>query len=151
MRAAWGFLLSTRFPSEQTVVARALTFRALGQLLAKHERYGPHRSPLVRQERLNVKGYLEAAIGFEPMHRGFADLSLTTWVRRPAGSRQLENASSIMPVRVLQLKRNVGLCQVGFSAGCGPRQVKRAVCHGLLLSERSVLNAPHRPSGARGQ
>jgi hypothetical protein len=26
---------------------------------------------------------MEAAIGFEPMHRGFADLSLTTWVRRP--------------------------------------------------------------------
>ena len=25
---------------------------------------------------------MEAAIGFEPMHRGFADLSLTTWVRR---------------------------------------------------------------------
>ena len=25
---------------------------------------------------------VEAAIGFEPMHRGFADLSLTTWVRR---------------------------------------------------------------------
>jgi hypothetical protein len=31
-------------------------------------------------------GELEAAIGFEPMHRGFADLSLTTWVRRPAES-----------------------------------------------------------------
>ena len=25
---------------------------------------------------------LEAPIGFEPMHKGFADLSLTTWVRR---------------------------------------------------------------------
>src|SRR5436190_21093801 len=24
----------------------------------------------------------EAPIGFEPMHKGFADLSLTTWVRR---------------------------------------------------------------------
>ena len=26
---------------------------------------------------------MEAASGFEPLHRGFADLSLTTWVRRP--------------------------------------------------------------------
>jgi len=26
----------------------------------------------------------EAPIGFEPMHKGFADLSLTTWVRRQA-------------------------------------------------------------------
>jgi len=26
---------------------------------------------------------VEAAVGFEPTHRGFADLSLTTWVRRP--------------------------------------------------------------------
>jgi hypothetical protein len=31
---------------------------------------------------LYLLGNLEAAIGFEPMHRGFADLSLTTWVRR---------------------------------------------------------------------
>jgi hypothetical protein len=26
--------------------------------------------------------YVEAASGFEPLHKGFADLSLTTWVRR---------------------------------------------------------------------
>jgi hypothetical protein len=26
---------------------------------------------------------LEAASGFEPLHKGFADLSLATWVRRP--------------------------------------------------------------------
>jgi hypothetical protein len=28
---------------------------------------------------------LEARVGIEPTHKGFADLSLTTWVPRPGG------------------------------------------------------------------
>ncbi len=31
--------------------------------------------------------WLEAAGGFEPPNKGFADLCLTTWLRRPDGMR----------------------------------------------------------------
>ena len=39
------------------------------------------RSLKIRSCKL-LKG-LEAAIGIEPMNKGFADLCLTTWLRRP--------------------------------------------------------------------
>ena len=31
----------------------------------------------------DVREKLEARVGIEPTHKGFADLSLTTWVPRP--------------------------------------------------------------------
>jgi hypothetical protein len=31
---------------------------------------------------------LEARVGIEPTHKGFADLSLTTWVPRPCSNRR---------------------------------------------------------------
>ena len=35
----------------------------------------------------NFKRRLEARVGIEPTHKGFADLSLTTWVPRPCSIR----------------------------------------------------------------
>gem|GEM_PF-1739224 len=32
----------------------------------------------------------KAPIGIEPMHKGFADLSLTSWVRRRCGAHSIE-------------------------------------------------------------
>src|ERR1700745_2010636 len=33
--------------------------------------------------RINIGDLMEARVGIEPTHKGFADLSLTTWVPRP--------------------------------------------------------------------
>jgi hypothetical protein len=35
----------------------------------------------------NTGESLEARVGIEPTHKGFADLSLTTWVPRPCSIR----------------------------------------------------------------
>src|SRR5207237_9201338 len=37
-----------------------------------------------------LASYLEAAIGIEPMNKGFADLCLTTWLRRPTARMKNE-------------------------------------------------------------
>ncbi len=44
----------------------------------------PTTSPflLVSEKWLESRCLLEAAIGIEPMNKGFADLCLTTWLRR---------------------------------------------------------------------
>ena len=39
-----------------------------------------------RRERSEESGNLEARVGIEPTYKGFADLSLTTWVPRLAAS-----------------------------------------------------------------
>ena len=46
---------------------------------------------------------MEAAIGFEPMHRGFADLSLTTWVRRLKQGLRTEQSITALPAQAIKL------------------------------------------------
>src|SRR5271166_4272444 len=48
------------------------------------------------QSQGNDQKRLEARVGIEPTHKGFADLSLTTWVPRPCSihQRSLEGSSS---------------------------------------------------------
>gem|GEM_PF-3913718 len=41
--------------------------------------------------------FFQVPTGFEPVHRGFADLSLTTWVRHRRNSEDSRKASEVQP------------------------------------------------------
>src|SRR4051794_40169767 len=48
-------------------------------------RFPLHTTKRLVSEPLTYRGILEARVGIEPTHKGFADLSLTTWVPRLCG------------------------------------------------------------------
>src|SRR5690242_11288297 len=53
---------------------------------------------------LNLGGKeLEARAGIEPAHKGFADLSLTTWVPRPGRLPKTPGSSQTSPASMPQL------------------------------------------------
>jgi hypothetical protein len=61
---------------------------ALGATFARFCPIEPQRGRnisfgLTASQTTNCKERLEARVGIEPTHKGFADLSLTTWVPRP--------------------------------------------------------------------
>jgi hypothetical protein len=56
----------------------------------------------------SITGMLEARVGIEPTHKGFADLSLTTWVPRLnlliiAKTRLARKRGFSLAVRILRL------------------------------------------------
>ncbi len=87
----------------------------------------------------------EAPGGFEPPHKGFADLSLTTWVRR--------RCVSCMPRRLPAIekpRRLVGLGQRGYlneeDKARDPLLRRPPVARGMLRqSGRRDLNPRHQP------
>ena len=52
----------------------------------------------------NYKKGLEARVGIEPTHKGFADLSLTTWVPR------LDSSTVSRSAREIQHHRRLAAC-----------------------------------------
>ena len=64
-----------------------------------------------RAFRRTAEAFLEARAGIEPAHKGFADLSLTTWVPRPEPSDAREQGAQD------QHRSRLGSKERAFGAG----------------------------------
>jgi hypothetical protein len=60
---------------------------------------------------------LEARVGIEPTHKGFADLSLTTWVPRPL--HKISSPSGMCPLRAAGDLRLPRLANAGQNSRAG--------------------------------
>ena len=75
--------MKTRIKDSRKPVADFLRFGAADIRAHKRNRYGWEGIG-------DITILLEAAIGIEPMNKGFADLCLTTWLRRPVWKEPLK-------------------------------------------------------------
>ncbi len=69
----------------------------------------------------NYKKLLEARVGIEPTHKGFADLSLTTWVPRLSMSTVSNSARKIQWQRSRDAGHSRTTFGLRFESGASPR------------------------------
>src|ERR1035438_7041569 len=100
-------------------------------------------------ESCNCKKRLEARVGIEPTHKGFADLSLTTWVPRLVQWGYIENPRAAARVKILERETGV---EPATSTLARPHSPTEFLPLGFLIKrniEESGKCAPHINRAAR--